>query len=253
MIGSELATETWRNVRAHAMRFALTSLGVFWGVMMLTYLTAISSGYDRHFGEMVESVGQRIIYLFAGAITKDNSGQRSSRDVVFEIEDVERVAGLASVDRAASNLWLGVRVFRAQSRSKLIWTYGADENTTAIRNFEVAEGRAISRDDVLDRREVVFLGHTAAERIFGQTSAVGRTVRIESVPYRVIGVSTQKGEQMVALGPRDDELAMIPISTAKRWLSHDDNVGNIIFEPISREASWQSVDDARELLGLHQG
>lgn len=253
MMWSELVVDTLRSVRAHAMRFGLTSLGVFWGVLMLTFLSAISVGYDRHFGDMVEKIGQRIVYLFPGAVSKKISGQRASRSVVFEAEDVVRIEGLHSVDRAGANLWLGAKIFRAQQRSKLIWTYGGDENTGAIRNFEIESGRLINRRDVLERREVVFLGHTAAQRIFGDLPAVGREVAIESVSYRVIGVSKEKGEQMVGLGPMDDELALIPVTTAQRWISHDENVGNIIFEPAIREVSWSAIEHARALLGLHQG
>jgi putative ABC transport system permease protein len=252
MIWSELVLDTLRSVRVHAMRFGLTSLGVFWGVLMLTFLSATSVGYDRHFGDMVEKIGQRIVYLFPGAISKDTSGQRASRSVVFEDEDIVRVAGLHSVERAASNLWLGAKVFRAEQRSKLIWTYGGDESTGAIRNYEVESGRLINRRYVIERREVVFLGYTAAQRIFGSRPAVGRDVTIESIPYRVIGVSKEKGEQMVGLGPADDELALIPVTTAQRWISHDSSVGNIIFEPTVREVSWSAIEHARGLLGLHQ-
>lgn len=98
-----------------------------------------------------------------------------------------------------------------------------------------------------------FLGHVAAQRIFGNSPAVGRSVAIESISYRVIGVSKEKGEQMVALGPKDDELALIPVTTAQRWLSHDESVGHIIFEPATREVSWSAIEQARALLGLHQG
>jgi hypothetical protein len=120
---SELIADTLRSVRAHAMRFGLTSLGVFWGVSMLTFLSATSVGYDQHFGDMVRTIGQRIVYLFPGAVSKETSGQRASRKVVFEDEDVERIYGLHSIDRAAANLWLGAKIFRAEQRSKLIWTY----------------------------------------------------------------------------------------------------------------------------------
>lgn len=253
MIISELLVETLRSVRAHAMRFGLTSLGVFWGVMMLTFLSAISTGYDRHFGDMVDKVGQRIVYLFSGEISKASSGHRTSRKVTFEVEDVARVAALSTVDRAAANLWFGTKVFRAGSRSKLIWTYGADQNTAAIRNFEIAAGRHINLQDVEARREVVFLGHIAARRIFGAAAAVGKWVHIESVPYRVVGVSKEKGEQMVGLGPNDDELAFIPISTGQRWLSKSKDVGNILMEPRTRELSWKTIEHARALIGLHQG
>jgi putative ABC transport system permease protein len=201
MMWSELFIDTFRNVRAHAMRFGLTSLGVFWGVLMLTFLSATGTGYDRHFSDMVSKIGQRIVYLFAGDIANETSGQRGTRSVVFEAEDVGRISELQSVDRAGANLWLSAKLVRAGNRSKLIWMNGADENTVLIRNFEIAEGRAISRLDVMGSREVVFLGHVAAQRIFGNVPAVGRKISIESISFRVIGVPVN------SVSPRSTRLA----------------------------------------------
>ncbi len=253
MLWFELIPETLRSVRAHATRFGLTSLGVFWGVMMLTFLTANQLGYDQHFGDMVHKIGQRIVYLFSGAVSKGAAGERATRVITFEEEDVARASSLDSVEQAAANLWLGHRVFRVGSRSKLLWTYGGDEHTLGIRNFEVAEGRGFAARDIRERREVVFLGQVAAQRLFGEEPAVGRRVTIDSTPFRVIGVSRHKGEQLVGLGPRDDELAIIPVTTGQRWMSRDDNVGNIIMKPVSREASYGAIEAARALIALHLG
>ncbi len=253
MLWFELIPQTLRSVRAHAMRFGLTSLGVFWGVMMLTFLTANQIGYDQHFGDMVHKIGQRIVYLFSGAVSKGGAGERGTRLIEFEEEDVARAASLDSVELAAANLWLGSRLFRASGRSKLLWTYGADENTLTVRGYEIAEGRGFTTADLRDRREVVFLGETAAKRLFGDERAVGRYLTIDSTRYRVIGISRHKGEQMVALGPRDDEIALIPVTTGQRWLSGNDNVGNIIMMPVTREASYAAIEHARALLALQRG
>jgi putative ABC transport system permease protein len=252
-MGWDLLMDTLQSVRSHALRFLLTSLGIFWGVTMLTYLSATSTGYDVHFEKMIQKIGHRIIYLFPGVISKDTAGERGSRDVIFEMEDVRRVADLNAVDRAAPNLFLGARIYRLGQRSKLIWTYGANEFTLGIRNFEIAEGRAINKRDVDDRSEVVFLGHLAAKRIFGNKPALGRTLHIESIPFRVVGISKEKGDQMIGMGPRDDEVALIPVTTAQRWFTLDKNVGVMIFEPTPEAVSWSALDYAKATIGLHQG
>ena len=128
----DLLRETVRSIRAHALRFALTSSGIIWGVAMLTYLSATMDGYDQHFSAQIDKVGQRIVFLFPGAVTKPHVGQRGARHVKLEIEDVERLATLDSIDRAAVNLWVGPRMFRAGRRTKLIWTWGASQHTAAI-------------------------------------------------------------------------------------------------------------------------
>ena len=60
----DLLLTTAQTLRAHAFRFALTSLGVTWGTMMLIYLTASVTGMDRHFSREIEEVGPRIVWMF---------------------------------------------------------------------------------------------------------------------------------------------------------------------------------------------
>ena len=112
----------------------------------------------------------------------------------------------AAVERAAPNMWLGPRVVRAGGRTKLVFLFGASEDTALVRSFEVAAGRGISRRDVDLGRRVVVLGATAATRLFGRAPVVGRTVHVESVPFEVVGVTQPKGDQLIFMGPLDDEV-----------------------------------------------
>ena len=247
----DLAAETLRSLRAHALRYGLTSLGIAWGILMLTYLTATMDGYERHFERQIGKLGPRVVYLFPGWVTKQRLGHRGARPVELEREDVARMAGIGTLDHAGANLWLGPRIVRADRRTKLLWSYGASADTLTIRNYEVDAGRAFTQRDIAERRRVVFLGAIAAERLFGDRPALGQRVQIDSVPFEVIGVSREKGEQIIHQGPPDDELAWIPVSTAQRWFTRGDVVGQVVFEPITRELATTTTRAVRALLGLH--
>ncbi|MGH7893282.1 MAG: ABC transporter permease, partial [Candidatus Binatia bacterium] len=170
----DLAVETLRGLRAQAFRFGLAALGMAWGVAMLTYLSASSEGYDRHFAHEIAKVGERIVFLFPGTITKEAVGQRGARRLDLERDDVDRLATLAVVDRAAPNTWVGPQVLRAGRRTKLVWLHGASADTAPVRNYELAAGRHLSSTDVQAAARVVFLGARAADRLFGRAPAVGR-------------------------------------------------------------------------------
>jgi putative ABC transport system permease protein len=246
----DLLVETLRGLRANAFRFGLTASGVFWGTLMLTYLAASSDGYDRHFARELEKIGQRIVFLFPGVATKTHVGQRGSRRLEVKREDVDRLALLPLVERVAPNTFLGPRLFRANRRTKLVWTNGASEHTAPTRNFVVAAGRAITRSDVEDNARVVFLGARAATRLFGRGPAVGRTVHVDGVPFTVIGVSEPKGAQLLFMGALDDEVALVPVSTAQQWFSQHRILDQVVFAPRTREASWDALRRVRELLAL---
>ena len=74
----DLALETARSLRAHALRFTLTALGVAWGAFMLTYLTASMEGMQRHFhGEFME-LGPNLVFFGGGRVLKDRVGERAA-------------------------------------------------------------------------------------------------------------------------------------------------------------------------------
>ena len=249
----DLVSTTVRSLWAHAFRFGLTALGIVWGAAMLTYLSASADGYDRHFEVQLDKLGQRIVFLFPGVATKQQVGQRGARAVELKRADVDRVAALHAVERAAPNLWLGPRVMRASGRTKLVFTFSGSEQTAALRNFEIGAGRFLSRRDVDLAANVVVLGPRAAERLFGSATAVGGTVHLEGLPFEVIGVARAKGDQLLFMGPPDDEIAFIPFTTARVWFTRTDVVDQLAFAPRTREGSRDAVRLVRATLGRHHG
>jgi putative ABC transport system permease protein len=247
----ELVRATALTLRAHAFRFALTSLGVSWGTGMLTLLIAAELGFARHFTHEIEEVGPRVVWMFPGTIVKERIGERGAREVELEVEDVARIEALADVVHAAPNVLEWSAMVRAQGRTKLFGLYGVVAETQRIRNFEVERGRFVSPHDVQQGARVVFLGHEAARRLFGARDPVGATLHVESLAFRVIGVARAKGDQLVNMGGQDDKAVYIPESTMRRWITHDAPLKALIFEPRDRHESRDTIWHVREMIGLH--
>jgi putative ABC transport system permease protein len=133
------------------------------------------------------------------------------------------------------------------------WTAGASEDTAIIRNFEAAQGRLLSRRDVDLALNSIVLGARTASRLFGDAPAVGRTVHVEGIPFDVVGVARPKGDQIIYMGPGDDEIALIPFTTARIWFTRKDIIDQVIFAPLTREGSWDAVRLVRAILGRHHG
>jgi putative ABC transport system permease protein len=246
----ELLVSTLRTIRAHALRFALTSLGISWGTWMLVYMIAVSVGFDRHFQREVEEVGPRIVWLFPGVVVKDRVGERSARAVELETEDAERIAGLAHVEYSATNTALFSAIVRGGGKTKLFTVYGVAPETQAIRRFEVSRGRFLTATDVAIGARVAFVGADVATRLFGRTDVIGETVQIESLGFRIVGVAAPKGDQLVNMGGRDDQSVLIPSTTLVRWFTHDEPPAALVFAPRSRAESRDTLWHVRELIGL---
>jgi putative ABC transport system permease protein len=248
-----LLREALRSARAHTLRFVLTGLGIVWGVAMLIFLLAAADGSEANFAAQLDEIGPQVIFFFPGKVTKAAVGQRDSRPVELELEDLDRLERLRGVERAAPHVPLGPRLMRAAGRSKLVWVYAVSADTAAIRGYRVHAGRPLRRADVDAGTRVVLLGATAARRLFGAADAIGRTVHVDGLPFTVVGVTAAKEEQIVYVGPADDEVAMIPITTAQRRFVRDDVLSQIVLKPRTREGSWDVTSDARALLGFRHG
>jgi putative ABC transport system permease protein len=248
----DLLRETLRSLRAHGMRFTLTALGVAWGALTLTFLSAQIGTFTDHFRSELEEIGPKLVFMGPGVILKDRVGERSSRLVDLEPEDVARVEGLSDVAHATPLIEVWSQPVRHGRRTRLLNVLGLDSDASTIRNLHAAEGRFLSPLDVARAAPVAFLGSRAAERMFGAKGAVGRDVLLGSQRYRVIGVGVPKGDQLMNTGNPDDLLVIIPYTTAQRGLVHDDRVPEMIFSPVNREEGAGAIRRAREIIALHQ-
>jgi putative ABC transport system permease protein len=246
-----LLTETLRNLRAHALRFFLTSLGIVWGAFLLTFLSASMEGVSDHFVRELEEAGPKIVLMFPGSVNKNRVGERGARQVKLEIHDIDRVQEIAVVEDAAPELTMWSQIVRAGRRTKLFTINGVSERSAAIRNLVPVEGRFVTPTDVARSARVAYLGAEAARRLFDRKPAVGGTIQIESVRLRVIGVNEPKGDQMVGINGRDDRVVFVPYTTAQRWLLKDDRVREAAFAPLTREGSWAAIRRVREIVALH--
>jgi putative ABC transport system permease protein len=249
----DLFAETLSSLRAHALRFGLAALGVGWGALMLTFLSAQSGALANHFRHELEEIGPKLMILGPGVIDKDRVGERDSRSVELEVEDVVRMQELGLVEHASPHVEVRGQLIRHGRRSKLLNVVGWDVSAAKIRNFRAAEGRFLSPRDVADAAAVAFLGPRARERLFGAAPALGEDIRIGAERFRVIGVATQKADQLMDTGNPDDLLVVIPYTTAQRRFAHSKKLSQVILSAPRREQGGRALREVRELTALHRG
>ena len=249
----DLLLETARSLRAHSVRFGLTALGVAWGAFMLTYLTASMEGMQRHFHHELSELGPDLVFLGGGRILKDRIGERGTREVALEDDDVARFRALYSIEALTPVVTLRSRVVRAGGRTRLLNVEGVDASAERIRNLPTQYGRFLTPLDIQRTARVAVIGPGAAERLFGHRQVVGRTLQLESLRLRIVGVSIDKGEQLMDSGDLDDLKLWIPWSTAQRWYTRDDRIHEFVFQPAASAPRQASVRAIRQIAGLHHG
>lgn len=243
----ELVRDAWRNIRAHWFRLVLTGAGIAWGIALFLVLTSVGASVRGFYRQKMEAIGRNAVYLFPATVTKERIGVVAGRQLVFDRDDPPRVR-TPLVARASPELPVGGRALRGGGHVKVVWAYGTGADTARIRNLPIAAGRFISPGDVAAQRRVIVLGALVAERLFGRRGAVGRTVRLEGHPFRVIGVIEHKGEQIIAIGPFDDEQVLIPLTTAQALFTGTREFSYLMYEPRTREEAAASIVRMRALL-----
>lgn len=198
-------------LRTNLMRSILTMLGVLIGVFAVTLAVAVGNGAQESVMQSINSFGSNMAIIVP---EPDNEGGRRSYDR----------GRLTSRDlRAIEREVPGVIATAPQLRSTLdLVTAGANTSTSAvgttpgygqITNHPADRGRYISEADVRSAARVMVLGRTTAETLFGEFDPVGETVRVDGVPFQVIGLLEEKGS---TFGTDNDDTAVLPISTMRQ-------------------------------------
>jgi putative ABC transport system permease protein len=201
-------------LRAHALRTALTMLGIIIGVGAVIAMVSVGAGAQRRIAEQIRSLGANAILIVPGASTsggirwglgsQQTLTEEDARAIALEVPSIEVTA--PSVRGAAQT------VFANTNWSTVI--QGVTPDYLIAREWEVANGKMFAPEDVDAAAKVAVLGETVWRNLFDTSDPVGQTIRIKNVPFTVTGVLEPKGQS--AFGQDQDDVILIPISTAKK-------------------------------------
>ncbi|GAB4211236.1 MAG: ABC transporter permease [Roseiflexaceae bacterium] len=214
---SESIRISFDTLLANKLRSLLTALGVIIGVAAVVALLAIGRGAQAKITESITVNGANLLTVRSGSLSSGgfSSGGGNSRALVMSdvaaLENPANVPDAVAVAPEVSSF--GSIVAGPASTSSLV--IGVTPIYQQVRNAALSEGEFITDGHVSSSANVVVLGSRAATSLFGTASPVGRTLRIEGLQFRVIGVLRLKGGS--AFGSLDDAV-LVPLKTAQMKL-----------------------------------
>ncbi len=214
---------------AHKLRSALTLLGILVGVfsiiIVMTSMRAMQQKIESDLGQLG---GQTFVVQtwsqlhFEGGASEQSYWRRKRINLTQATELARRATLPLSVGVEDQNVANGQIISRYGKSPPTVFMSGETPGSFPAQNWNVAQGRALIDSDCDGLRDVCVLGATLAEDLFPLGSPVGEKVELNGVKYMVVGVLESKGSMQ---GGREDEFAVIPITTAvtryedKRWLN----------------------------------
>ena len=250
----------WASVRvalqailANTMRSALTVLGIVIGVGSVIAMVAVGRGATQRIQDQIRSIGSNVLVVLSGSSTAGGLRAGAGTLLTLTEEDAAAIQAECPAVALAAPTMRGTAqiVFGNQNWSTII--QGATPGYLEARDWRLAAGEAFTPQDQASATKVALLGWTVAQNLFGDSDAVGQAIRIKKVPFTVVGVLAPKGQS--PFGQDQDDLVVIPLSTAKRQVlgvsqANARAVGAIVIR--AREASLQKTAEEQVTALLRQ-
>lgn len=212
MKGLELIREAWLAIKSYPLRSLLTVLGTVIGVAAVIIMLALGQGAGASIAAQMEKMGTNLIMVLPGTAGGPVRGAGGMVNTLTW-DDARAIARLPGVMHVAPELSLNLTA-AWNGQTWVTDVSGTTPDLVAIRKWTATSGRFFDEDDVRNATTVAVLGQTVAEALFPPgVNPVGKTVRLGSVAFQVIGVLSPVGG---SFGGRDlDDVVYVPLSTAQ--------------------------------------
>ncbi len=247
---SDLLQESYSALSNNKARSGLTILGIVIGIGSVIALVAIGQGAQNAIQSSIQSIGSNLIIVMPGAQRgvgiSVNTGRGSAQSLTLEDANAiqtQLTDSVKAVDPEAS-------------RREQITAKGANTNTTVqgvtsaypeVRNLTIADGSFISDQQNRSMAKVAVLGPTTVSDLFGSstTSAVGQTIRMNGMEFKIIGVAQAKGGSGFA---NQDDAIYVPLATAQHFLLGNDYLSTISIEALNANDMSTAQQEVTSLL-----
>lgn len=203
-------------LRLNMLRTGLTMLGIVIGVAAVIIMVAIGGGAQARIEAQIKSLGSNLILIMPGATSTGGvriaagSGQNLTEDDAIAIgREVHGVQASAPTYRGSGQLIAGGSNWASSVQ-------GVTPEFFEAREWPLYDGRIFEPAEITTSAKVAILGRTVAEQLYGSIDAVGQMLRINNVPFTVVGVLESKGNNI--MGQDQDDVVLIPVSTARNRL-----------------------------------
>jgi len=206
----------FQAVCAHKMRSALTMLGIIIGVATVIIIINAGAGAKAQVAKEVSSIGSNLLMVFPGSTSSGGIRLGASTKSTLTADDADAIReGCPAVSLVAPT-WSGTAhlVFGNKNWSTVVT--GTSPDMFQLGNWNLASGFPFTHRDINISAKVCLLGQTVAENLFGDIDPIGQIIRINKIPFAVIGVLEEKGSSLH--GGDQDDCIFIPLSTSQKRL-----------------------------------
>ena len=244
-----LVQEFWHDLKVQRLRAFLTMFAITWGTLSVVLLLAFGEGLGRTLLNGLLNAGDRIFMIYGGETSKPFEGLPRGRRIRLVREDLDLLLrAIPELESGSVSYGRWGTILEAGDVRTSTYMEGVDPSFEALRRtYPVRGGRFLNEQDVRRKRRVVFLGDELARRLFGDRDPVGQTVKIDGLPFIVVGVMQSKLQTSMNNGP--DALRAIIPSTTFETIYGFRYVNHLLVRPRSVHEAERAKQEIYRVLG----
>jgi len=239
-----------RALLRNKMRSFLTTLGVIIGVSAVIAMVAIGEGAKARVEEAFASMGSNLLVVLSGTTSASGAHGGFGSMPTLTWDDLKAIRSEASAVRYASPQLRSNQQVISEDQNWATSINGVSPEYLLMRTWPVAMGSPISQSDIETGSKVVLLGQTVVDKLFGSNAdPTGQSVRIQKVPFQIVGVLARKGQS--ATGQDYDDAAFIPYTTFQAKIQGGLQkfiAGALMVSAVSSEATTRAQNQIATLL-----
>lgn len=236
-----------KAIAANKLRSFLTALGIIIGVASVIAMLAIGQGSKRSIKKQISEMGSNMIMIHPGADMRGGVRQDASEMQTLKLEDYESIRNESKYIAAISPSVNSSGQFIYSNNNTPSTIYGVNEDYLTIRQLQVEDGEFFTEQDIKTAAKVCVLGKTVVDNLFPDGSdPIGRVVRFNSIPFRVVGVLKSKGYN--SMGMDQDDLALVPYTTVMKRILAITYLQGINCSAITEDATDKAIEEITAIL-----
>ena len=228
------------------MRTFLTLLGIIIGVGAVIAMVSLGFGVKAQIKDNISSLGSNLLIIQPGGRTSSGARIASGTGVGLTYDDAKAIEkDVDGVEYVAPGVSSSYQLIVGNQN----WTArveGTTPNIIDIRSFKVADGRMFAEKDLTSRARVAVIGQTIVNNLFPEGDPVGKVMRINKAPFKVVGVLGIKGQS--ANGQDQDDVVYIPLTTAQQRMMGITHVNSITVQAQNENVINDAQTDIEALL-----
>jgi putative ABC transport system permease protein len=236
-----------RALAKNKMRGGLTVLGVVIGIAAVTTMVSVGQSAGELVQGQFQALGTNVLIVFPEA--QRSGGVRRAGNPMLTADDAAAIANeCPSVLATSAFVWTNGQVIYGNVNWSPDEMLGVGTDYLTVRNWQLRSGNFFTATEINAAEKVCVIGQTLVEKLFQTTNAIGQTLRVKNIPFRVIGVLQAKGANLV--GQDQDNILLMPFTTVRKRLqgSNFNSVDAIFVSARRTEQMSQAAYEIDQLL-----